>query len=95
MSIKLLYNCFLIYFDLYKEYNSCLISSLSLFELFPAFDWAKEIGNLLSLWFGVSIFSPCLFRSADSSLSKSGMSVVSGCSPDFLADFCIAVIIFF
>ena len=31
---------------------------LSFSELFPAFNWAKEIGNLLSIWFGVSIFKP-------------------------------------
>ena len=47
------------FFDLCKEYNSCLISFLSFSESFPAFDWAKEIGNLSSIWSAVSIFSPC------------------------------------
>ena len=56
MSTKLLESCFVSYFDLYKEYNSCLISFLSFSELFPAFNCAKVIGNLLSIWFGVSIF---------------------------------------
>ena len=46
------------FFDLYKEYNNCLISFLSFSELFPAINWAKEIGNPLSIWFGVSIFKP-------------------------------------
>ena len=61
MSTKLLFNnqpnrYFVTLFDLCKEYNSCLISFLSFSELFPAFNWAKEIGNLLSIWFGVKIF---------------------------------------
>ena len=55
--------------------------------MFLAFICAKEIGNLLSIWFGVNIFSPfpCWFLlcAADYLLSKSGMSVVSGCSFDF------------
>ena len=59
---------------------------LSFSELFPAFNWAKEIGNLLSIWFGVSTFKPCPFYfllcAADSSFSKSRLSVVSGCLPD-------------
>ena len=46
-------------FDLYKEDNNCMISFLSFSELFPTFNWAKEIGNLLRIWLGVSIFSPC------------------------------------
>ena len=50
---------FVIFFNPYKEYNSCLISFLSFSELFPAFNWAREIGNLLSIWLGVSIFSSC------------------------------------
>ena len=41
-----------------KEYSICLILFLSFSELFPAFNWAKEIGNLLSIWFGVKIFKP-------------------------------------
>ena len=56
MSIKLLYSCFVSFFDLYKEYNNCLISFLSFSELF---NWAKVIGRLLSIWFGVGIFKPC------------------------------------
>ena len=75
------------FFDLYKEYNSCLNLFLSFLELFPAFNCAQEIGNLLSIWFGVSIVSSfpfcCLFCSANSSLSKLGISVVSSCSSDF------------
>ena len=58
MSTKLLQSCFVSFFDLYKEYNNCLISFLSFSELFSAFKWAEEIGNLLSIWFGVSIFNP-------------------------------------
>ena len=65
MSTKLLYSCFVIFFDLYKEYSSCLISFLGFSELFPAFSCAKEIGNLLSIWLSVSIVNPCplCFRS--------------------------------
>ena len=44
MSTKLLESCFVSVFDLYKEYNNCLILFLSFSELFPDFDWAKEIG---------------------------------------------------
>ena len=46
------------FFDRHKEYNSCLISFLSFSELFPAFNWDKEIGNLLSIWLGVRICKP-------------------------------------
>ena len=59
MSIKLLYSCFVSFFDLYKEYNNCLIPFLSFSELFPAFNWAKVIGNLLSIWSGVKSFNLC------------------------------------
>ena len=59
MSTKLLYSCFVCFFYLYKEYNNCLISFLSFSELFPTFNWAKVIGNLLSIWFGVDIFKSC------------------------------------
>ena len=52
-------SCFLSFFERYKEYNSCLISFCSFCELFPAFNWAEEIGDLLSIWPGVSTFSPC------------------------------------
>ena len=37
------------FFERYKEYSSCLISLLSFSELFPSFNRAKEIGNLLSI----------------------------------------------
>ena len=47
------------FFDLYKECNSCLISLLSFSELFPAFNSAKETGNLISFSFGVKNFNPC------------------------------------
>ena len=68
MPIKLLQICFASFFDLYKDYNICLISFLSFSELFPEFNWAKAIGNLLSIWFGVTIFKPfpcwfCLLNS--------------------------------
>ena len=36
-------------FGRYKEYNSFLISFLSFFELIPAFNYTKEIGNLFSI----------------------------------------------
>ena len=75
--------CFL-FFDLYKEYNGCLVSFLSFSE---AFKWAKEIGNLLSIWLGVKTFNPCpdwfFLCTTDSSLSKSSVSVASDCSSDF------------
>ena len=58
MSTKLLEICFVSFFDLYKDYNNCLISFLSFSELFPAFNCAKVIGNLLSICFGVKIFRP-------------------------------------
>ena len=56
MSIKLLYSYFVSFFDLYKEYNNCLISFLSFSELFPAFNLAKVIGNLLSIFGLVLVF---------------------------------------
>ena len=59
MPIKLLHSCFVSFFDLYKEYDNYLFSFLSFSELFPAFDWAEEIGNLLSIWLDVKIFNPC------------------------------------
>ena len=66
---------------MYKEFDNCLIWFLSFSEIFPDFNWAKETGNLLSIWFGVGIFSPwpfCfLLSTTSSSLSKSGMFVVS------------------
>ena len=55
MSTKLLWGCFVSFFDLCKEYNSYLILFLSFCELFLAFNWAKVIGNLLSIWYDVSI----------------------------------------
>ena len=68
MLIKLLQISFVSFFDLYKEYNSCLISFLSFSELFPAGNWAKVIGNLLSIWLGAKIFNPfpCCFCSLNS-----------------------------
>ena len=84
MSVKPLYMFFIGLFDLYKEYSDYLISFLSFSELFPAINWANEIGNLQSIWFGISIFTPCpcwfLLCAADYLLSSSGISVVSGCS---------------
>ena len=63
------------FFDLYKENNSSLIWFLRFSELFPAFNWAKEIGNVLSIWLGVSIFS--LFLDEDSVLLCEGASLLS------------------
>ena len=78
--IKLLWTVFFNFFERYQEYNSFLISFFNLSELFSVFNCAKIIGNLLSIWSGVSIFSPRLFLfllcSANSSLSKSEISVV-------------------
>ena len=56
------------FFEWYKEYNRCLIS-LSFSELFSAFNCARVIGNLLSIWSGVSIFSPCPFWFSSSNFS--------------------------
>ena len=60
-----------------QKCSSCLISFLSFSELFSAFNWASKIGNLLSIWFDVSIFNPrpgwFFLCAADSSLSKSGI----------------------
>ena len=44
-------------FDLYKEYNSCLILFLSFSELFPASNRPKEIDGVLSICCGVNIFN--------------------------------------
>ena len=49
MSIKLLYSCFVSFSDLYKEYKISLILFLNFSELSPAFNWAKEIGNIISI----------------------------------------------
>ena len=46
-------DCLIQLFERYKEYNSYVIWFLNFSELFPAFNWAKEIGNLLSIWSGV------------------------------------------
>ena len=43
---------------MYKEYKICLISLLGFSELFPAFNWAKEISNLITIWLSVRIFKP-------------------------------------
>ena len=59
MPTKLLKIFFVSFFDLYKECSYWLISFSSFSELFPAFNCAKEISNRLSIWFRVSIFSPC------------------------------------
>ena len=87
MLIKLLYSCFVSFFDLYKEYNNCLILFLSFSELFPAFNWAKIIGNLLSIWFGVSIFKPkpCCFRFSllKIRISSTIYNILSGFSVSF------------
>ena len=47
-----------------RIYHICLISFFSFSELFPAFDCAKEVGNLQTIWFGFSIFKPesCCFQ---------------------------------
>ena len=90
--IKLLYTCLVIFFERYREYNSCLILFLSFSELFPASNCAKEIGNLLSIWLGVSIFTPspgyfCLLKIRISSTSftiLSGFSIFLSSSGIFL-----------
>ena len=61
---------------MYKKYNSCLISFLSFFELFPAFNWAKEIGNLLSIWLGDNIFKRPLSCFCLSSLKRRTSSTI-------------------
>ena len=76
MSIKLLYIVFVSFFHLYKEYSNCLISFLSFSELFLAFNWDKKIDNLLSIWFGVRIFSPCPSYSANSCLLNFVLSAI-------------------
>ena len=58
MLIKLLYIVLVNFFEQYNKYNSCLTPFLSFSELFPVFNCPKEIGNLLSNWFGVKIFKP-------------------------------------
>ena len=86
---------FVSFFEQYKKYSSCLISFLSFSELFPACNCAKNIANLLSIWSDVNIFSLCtawfLLCSADFSLSKLRISVMSGCSSsDF---FCLLIFV--
>ena len=44
---------FLFFFEWYKEYSSCLSSFSSFSELLSDFNCAKEIVNLLSIWFSV------------------------------------------
>ena len=61
MSIKLLQSCLRSFLDWYKENNNCLISFLSFSELFPAFNCAKEIGNLLAFGLGVVFLILFLF----------------------------------
>ena len=63
----------LVFFNLYKECNSYLISLLRFCELFSAFNWDKEIVSLLSICYGVDIFDPCPLSFADSSVSRSGI----------------------
>ena len=67
MPIKLSKSCFVSFFYLYWEYNSFLITFMTLSELFLALNWAKEISNLLSILFSFSISNPspccCLLNS--------------------------------
>ena len=82
MSTKLLYSYFVSISDQYKEYNNCPISILSFPELFPVFNWAKVIGNLLRIWLGVSIFSPSpnWFSLLNSRISSAIFNILSGFS---------------
>ena len=79
------------FFDLYKEYSSCLISFLSFSELFPAFNWDKKLVIYEAFDLVLVFLSPFIVDifvyAANSSLSKSGMSVVSDC----LSDCCVTV----
>ena len=43
---------------LYNEYIVCLISFVRSIELFPAFNWPINIGNLVINWLGVYTFIP-------------------------------------
>ena len=53
--IKLLKIVLVNFFEQFKVYNGCLISFLSFSELFSAFNWAKEIDNLQSIWCRIKI----------------------------------------
>ena len=44
-------------FDWYNEWTICLILFNKLFQLLPAFTYARAIGNLWSICLGVSILS--------------------------------------
>ena len=54
----LLYTFLVISFDWYKEQTICLIPFNKFSELFPAFTYARAIGNLWSNCLGVNILSP-------------------------------------
>ena len=56
-----------------KRYGFCLISFLSLYDLFPAFTYAINTGNLVNSLFGVSNLIPCLSFTSSSSPSSGGM----------------------
>ena len=57
-----------------KRYSVCQISLFNLFELFPTFICANNIGSLVNSLFGVNIFNPVPSLTYSSSLSDSGMS---------------------
>ena len=74
VSYKTVVDCLVIFFERKRGHSSCLTSFLSFYELFC--NCANVIGNLRSVWSGVSILSPCpfLFLAADSSLPQWGTS---------------------
>ena len=53
----LLYTFSVTSFDWYNEWTICLILFNKLFQLLPAFTYARAIGNLWSICLGVSILS--------------------------------------
>ena len=59
--IKLLHTFLVILLCWYKRYSICLISFFSLYEFFPGFICANNIGSLVNSLFGVNIFNPFLY----------------------------------
>ena len=57
MDLIMLHTFLVICLDWYKDYTICIISFNKLSELLPAFTCASAIGNLWSIYLGVSILS--------------------------------------
>ena len=55
------YNFFSNFFSRYKKYMICLISVSMFLDVLPAFNCARDIGNLWSIYLGVSILIPLIF----------------------------------